>query len=201
MNTRDRVLRAARALAAERRGQPVSVADVARLAKVSWPTARRHLGSDDALQALVARSTPFDPKDTRARLLTAAARVIARAGYERTSLDDVALEAGLTKGAVYWHFDTKHALLVALAQAQAGADTLDPALYVQLLAVGEDPQVREALQVTRRNAAARFAAAHPAAARLPAQVVSALSDGVLLARFLDPGDGTEALLDAILPRT
>lgn len=51
---------------------------------------------------------------TRARLLEAAARVYAARGFAGATLDDVALEAGLTKGAVYGHFGSKDNLLAAL---------------------------------------------------------------------------------------
>lgn len=51
---------------------------------------------------------------TRARLLDAAARVYAARGFAGATLDDVAQEAGLTKGAVYGHFGSKDNLLVAL---------------------------------------------------------------------------------------
>ena len=53
---------------------------------------------------------------TRARLLDAAARVCAARGFAGTTLDDVAREAGLTKGAVYGHFGSKDNLLVALME-------------------------------------------------------------------------------------
>ena len=53
---------------------------------------------------------------TRARLLEAAARVYAARGFAGATLDDVAEEAGLTKGAVYGHFGSKDNLLVALME-------------------------------------------------------------------------------------
>lgn len=53
---------------------------------------------------------------TRARLLEAAARVYSARGFAGATLDDVALEAGLTKGAVYGHFGSKDNLLVALME-------------------------------------------------------------------------------------
>jgi AcrR family transcriptional regulator len=53
---------------------------------------------------------------TRARLLEAAARVYARAGFGGATLDEVAAEAGYTKGAVYSHFGSKENLLVALME-------------------------------------------------------------------------------------
>lgn len=53
-------------------------------------------------------------EQTRARLLTAAARVYARSGFNGATLDEVAADAGFTKGAVYDHFGSKENLLVAL---------------------------------------------------------------------------------------
>lgn len=54
--------------------------------------------------------------DTRARLLAAAARVYARRGLSGATLDEVAAEAGFTKGAVYAHFGSKENLLMALME-------------------------------------------------------------------------------------
>jgi AcrR family transcriptional regulator len=51
---------------------------------------------------------------TRARLLDAAATVFARKGLAAASLDEVAEEAGLTKGAVYSNFESKDDLVNAL---------------------------------------------------------------------------------------
>lgn len=44
-------------------------------------------------------------------LLTAAFRVFATRGYRATRLEEVAEEVGLTKGAIYYHFDGKEDLL------------------------------------------------------------------------------------------
>ncbi|MEJ2678950.1 MAG: TetR/AcrR family transcriptional regulator [Gemmatimonadota bacterium] len=44
-------------------------------------------------------------------LLDAAFRVFATRGYRSTRLEEVAEEAGLTKGAIYYHFDGKEDLL------------------------------------------------------------------------------------------
>lgn len=53
---------------------------------------------------------------TRARLLEAAAKVYARRGFAGATLDEVAAEAGFTKGAVYGHFGSKENLLLALVE-------------------------------------------------------------------------------------
>jgi AcrR family transcriptional regulator len=51
---------------------------------------------------------------TRALLLQAAATVYARSGFDGATLDEVAAEAGFSKGAVYDHFGSKENLLMAL---------------------------------------------------------------------------------------
>src|SRR5574341_942153 len=51
---------------------------------------------------------------TRERLLKAAERVFARRGYGGASLDDVAEEAGFSKGAIYSNFKNKEDLFLAL---------------------------------------------------------------------------------------
>jgi len=53
---------------------------------------------------------------TRTRLLEAAASVYARSGFGGATLDEVAAEAGYTKGAVYSHFGSKENLLLALME-------------------------------------------------------------------------------------
>jgi AcrR family transcriptional regulator len=47
-------------------------------------------------------------------LLTSATRVFAARGYATASLEDIARDAGVTKGAVYWNFDSKQDLFFAL---------------------------------------------------------------------------------------
>jgi len=59
---------------------------------------------------------------TRAALLDAAARVYARDGFDGATLDQVAEEAGFTKGAVYDHFGSKENLLVALLDEHLTAE-------------------------------------------------------------------------------
>ena len=53
---------------------------------------------------------------TREALLEAATKVFARQGYVAASVDDVAWEAGLTKGAVYSNFASKDALFGAVME-------------------------------------------------------------------------------------
>ena len=46
--------------------------------------------------------------------MTAAVRVFARRGYRQAGVDEIAAEAGYSKGALYWHFTGKEELLTAL---------------------------------------------------------------------------------------
>jgi AcrR family transcriptional regulator len=53
------------------------------------------------------------PKSERsaAQIVAAATRVLAAKGYARTSLLDIAREAGMSKGALHYHFPSKEALV------------------------------------------------------------------------------------------
>ena len=51
---------------------------------------------------------------TRRKILRAAERRFSRAGYEATSLGDVAKACGVAVGSVYYHFSDKRTLLLAL---------------------------------------------------------------------------------------
>jgi AcrR family transcriptional regulator len=57
----------------------------------------------------------------RAALLEAAARVYARRGFDGATVDEVAEDAGFTKGAVYSHFGSKENLLLALLDERVAA--------------------------------------------------------------------------------
>ena len=52
-----------------------------------------------------------------AQIVDAAMRVLARQGYARTSLLDIAREAGMSKGALHYHFPTKEALIQVVLKA------------------------------------------------------------------------------------
>lgn len=47
------------------------------------------------------------PADRRERLLVVARQIFAERGYEATTMDDIAREAGFTKPILYQHFDSK----------------------------------------------------------------------------------------------
>jgi len=60
------------------------------------------------------RRTKDEALETRERILDAAERVFQQKGVSRTSLNEVAAAAGVTRGAIYWHFENKAELFDAM---------------------------------------------------------------------------------------
>jgi len=58
---------------------------------------------------------------TRQQLVAAAAKVFARRGYHRATVDEIASEAGFTIGALYSNFKTKEELFLAIADRQVAS--------------------------------------------------------------------------------
>lgn len=58
----------------------------------------------------MARKTKIDALKTRQQLIDAAIIEFAARGVSNTTLTDIARTAGVTRGAVYWHFASKEAL-------------------------------------------------------------------------------------------
>ena len=64
-------------------------------------------------------------REARDELLTAALRVFARHGYREAGVDEIAAEAGYSKGALYWHFSGKEEVLLALLDERVDAPMRD----------------------------------------------------------------------------
>ena len=62
------------------------------------------------------RRTKAEADLTRRRVLEAALIMFAEGGVHATTLEDVAARAGVTRGAVYWHFADKAALVTELVE-------------------------------------------------------------------------------------
>ena len=62
------------------------------------------------------RRTKLEAEQTRSAILDAAEHVFNERGVARTSLEEIARAAGVTRGAVYWHFRDKIALCEAMLQ-------------------------------------------------------------------------------------
>ena len=60
------------------------------------------------------RRTKEEALQTRNRILDAAEQVFYDKGVSRTSLADIAAQAGVTRGAIYWHFENKGDLFTAM---------------------------------------------------------------------------------------
>ncbi|BBB59691.1 TetR family transcriptional regulator [Undibacterium sp. KW1] len=60
------------------------------------------------------RKTKEEAQETYNTLLDAAEKVFAEKGVTSTTLNDVASAAGMTRGAIYWHFKDKNALFQAM---------------------------------------------------------------------------------------
>lgn len=63
------------------------------------------------------RRTAVQADATRTSIMRAAERVFCTAGFAGTTLEEVARIAGVTRGAVYWHFESKQQLLESVCHA------------------------------------------------------------------------------------
>jgi len=61
---------------------------------------------------------PRNPAATRARILGAAYALFYRKGFQRTSLDEIAAKAGVTKRTLYYHVRSKDELAGAMLEHQ-----------------------------------------------------------------------------------
>lgn len=66
----------------------------------------------------MARKTAIEAARTRRRILEAASEMFAREGVASTTLEQIAQQAGVTRGAIYWHFKGKQDLLQTLFDEQ-----------------------------------------------------------------------------------
>jgi TetR/AcrR family acrAB operon transcriptional repressor len=111
----------------------------------------------------MARRTKEEALETRNRILDTAERVFLKTGVSRTSLEDIAEAAGVTRGAIYWHFKNKADLFEAMMErvslpmedmaARVDDDMEDPLDFVRGCAlkvlehVSTDPQSRRVQEI------------------------------------------------------
>jgi AcrR family transcriptional regulator len=60
---------------------------------------------------------PETLEERKTQILNAAWTCFTRQGYNNTTMDDIVAESGLSKGSLYWHFDSKDALFEAAVLA------------------------------------------------------------------------------------
>ncbi len=112
----------------------------------------------------MARRTKEDALATRSALLDAAERLFQARGVSGTSLNDIAVEAGTTRGAIYWHFKDKSDLFNAMMErvtlpmehafeSAGGMDHEDPlpllraSIFHAFRRTATDPQTRRVFEV------------------------------------------------------
>lgn len=79
------------------------------------------------------RKTKEDAELTRQRIINAAREMFLARGVSRTSMEHIAAHAGVTRGAVYWHFSNKTDLFHAMREQVLlpMIDRMDDALVVK----------------------------------------------------------------------
>ena len=94
----------------------------------------------------------YDPQRTRNQLVSSALRLFEENGFDRTSLQQIVVDANLTKGAFYHHFESKEDLLWRIQ-----AEYLDTQLEgaQEIVEGGGDPidQVRALIRLSLEGVA------------------------------------------------
>ena len=108
----------------------------------------------------MARRRKEDAEKTRRRILASALSLFVRKGYERTTFNDIAARLKMTKGAVYWHFESKERLLVelveeALAKFRRQLDEMMPTGELTFPAVA-DVMIKNAMHMVVDPKSAEF---------------------------------------------
>jgi AcrR family transcriptional regulator len=57
---------------------------------------------------------PDVSEERKDQILEAATRVFTQRGFDNARMDDIVAESGLSKGAIYWYFDSKDAIIIAI---------------------------------------------------------------------------------------
>src|SRR5918911_688298 len=82
---------------------------------------RKHLAIQSQRGATTRQQDGFRREARARRILDAATALILRWGYSKTTLDDVARQAGVAKGTLYLHWKTREELFIALIQREKAA--------------------------------------------------------------------------------
>ena len=59
-------------------------------------------------------------EERRSQILDAATKVFARFGFNKARMDDIVEESGLSKGTLYWYFDSKDDIIIAILKRVLG---------------------------------------------------------------------------------
>lgn len=163
--TRDAILDAARRQIAAGPAT-LSIQGIAAEAGVSRQTVHHYFGGLRGLRSVLATeglgdaTTPTEP--TRDRLIDAAVRLFSKPGSGLISIEAIAAEAGLTKGAVYHHFADRAELLREVARRVSPVEEMRA-------------QIEPAVQLPARDGLVAIARAYYAAMRKRADLVRNLA--------------------------
>ena len=112
---KERLLEAARSLIQHTSFDEITIDEIVKAADLSRPAFYYHFagGKEELRHELIRHGYLSDTPapDTRGNILAAALRVFARYGVSAATLDDIATEAGISRGALCWHYRTKDELL------------------------------------------------------------------------------------------
>ncbi len=155
-----------------------------------------------ATLVLVGRKAGVAAEETKASLLSAAAKVFARRGYDAASISEITSEAGLTSGAIYAHYASKAELFVATLRVHMQKDldlllgSSDSSQMVEVMAaIGatfdrpeptEESLVVAAIIATRR---------HPEVGALLAEMVAEREE--IFAGLIDQGQVSGVLVGEV----
>ena len=127
---KERLIRAAQSLAQERSFDDITIEDIIKVAELSRPAFYYHFagGKEELRSALVQRGLLEEAPttDIHRAILEAALRVFARSGISAATLEDIATEAGVTRGTLSWHFHCKDDLLTGIVKHYSPHSTLRP---------------------------------------------------------------------------
>ncbi|MDN4068749.1 TetR family transcriptional regulator [Paenibacillus vini] len=143
MSVRTQVLKSAEELVKSKPFDQITFAEIAKMAGVHWTAVRRHFGDKQGLRSWLAERQSDNNgtlADTRTRILEAAAKVFAEQGYATASLEKAAAEAGMTKGAVYWHFSSKQDLFLAIMERNLIQQNRQLPVQIENLLEADDPE-------------------------------------------------------------
>lgn len=167
----------------------------------------------------MARKTLAEAQATHQALLRAGLTAFSQHGYAATRLEDVAQAAGVTRGAIYWHFKSKADLYAALvddasarleqviASARSGGGSyvaITRRVMVRMLAYLEEDEVYRAVQgllLLKTGVAPELHAGHQrqldAIQAKEAELTTVMRDGIAAGEFradLNPVEGARAMM-------
>src|SRR2546426_8493427 len=127
---RERLIQATKILTEERPFDDITIEDIIKTAELSRPAFYYHFaGGKEELRAELINQGLLDQAPTRdahLAILEAAVRIFSRSGVSAATLEDIATEAGVTRGALCWHFHSKDDLVSAIIKHYGPHSILAP---------------------------------------------------------------------------